>query len=105
MLCIRFALILGLLVAIVPAQVAYVVEEGSGHAAAKYLASAGYPTTADSARGALQLPEFGNLPAAGITNNGATAGGCHPEGQKSGRTFINGREQLQLRLGRQQTRS
>jgi len=76
MLCIRFALILGLLVAIVPAQVAYVVEEGSGHTAAKYLASAGYPTTADSARGALQLPEFGNLPAAGITNNGATAGGA-----------------------------
>ncbi len=76
MRCIRFALTLGLLVAFVPAQVAYVVEVGSGSAAAKYLASAGYPTTSDSARGHLDLPEFGNLPVSGITNNGATAGGA-----------------------------
>lgn len=76
MSCIRFALILGILAAIVPAQVAYVVEQGSGQAAAKYLPSAGYPNTADSARGSLDLPEFGNLPPAAITNAGAPVGGA-----------------------------
>ncbi len=72
----RAVIVCAVACACVSAQVAYVVEAGSGHAAAKYLPSAGHPVTADSARGALQLPEFGNLPPVMIYNGGARAGGA-----------------------------
>lgn len=59
-----------------PAQVAYVVEQGSGNAAAKYLPSAGYPNTGDAPLGSLFLAEFGNLPPIGISNPNAPVGGA-----------------------------
>lgn len=80
MSCIRFALILGILAAVVPAQVAYTVEgplgSSSGYAGATYLPSAGYPNAADSARGQVYLPEFDNLPPASISNANAPVGGA-----------------------------
>ena len=73
---VRIAIAAALIAAFIPAQVAYVVEQGSGYAAAKYLPSAGYPNGADSTRGPAYLPEFSNLPPIGINNPVAPVGGA-----------------------------
>jgi len=74
--CARLAVVAVLASALLSAQVAYVVQKGTSSAPAKYLPSAAYPWAADSARGPLQLPEFGNLPYSNVMNNGALAGGA-----------------------------
>ena len=49
--------------------------------------------------------QVGHRGAGGGDNcHGTAMGGCHAEGQKRGRALIDGRDQLQLRLGRQHAR-